>query len=361
MTSLIGIDTLHLLLHDAVIRRGRQLNSEGLVIVPPVISYSNGTEMSGYELFRDENGKAVKGSKAFCNTSLSSLDIDPRYRTGRSTNCYLKFNLPKAASGSRSNLEILDYDDTCSAILSIQEDLRSYGIVTDLIKAKIIRMDLCRNIDANFPFPRYRQVLEMLDMKRSKEKYQRDYDTTSMKGNSSNRLIAYDKVEEMRDRGIPVTEFADRNILRFEWQNYGSGKRIEPRFGIVTVADLLENYEDVGSNYRGFVQSLFRRNINLSEQVVVPSETDVMEFFKRQFGRRWHQAYVNYGHYKNKDYFDVEKDLEEAAAKGIIKRSMKCRELQLLKDAHFYKAIIEQEGSVPFIDLYHELQDKLVA
>jgi hypothetical protein len=361
MTNLIGIDTLHLLLHNAVIRRGCQLNNEGLVIVPPSVSYPSGTEMHGYELFGDENGKPILGSKAFCNTSFWSLDIDPRYRTGRSTNCYLKFNLPKVASSSRNNLEVVDYDDTLKAIQSVEGDLCLNGIVTDLMKAKIIRMDLCRNIDANFPFPRYRQVLEILDMKRSKEKYQKDFDTTSMKGNSSNRLIAYDKVEEMRGRGIPVTEFADRNIFRFEWQNYGNSKRIMPHFGIVTVADLLNNYDDVPDSYCSFLQSLFRRDISQEAQVIILSETDVMEFFKQQFGRRWHQAYVNYVRYKDKDYFDVERDLEEAAAKGIIKRSMKCRELQLLKDAHFYKAIIEQEEGVPFIDLYHELQDKLVA
>ncbi len=241
------LDTLKLSLGDFDIAGDANLD-----VQPPSFNTATGEMRGRYRLFRRGVG-FVEGAKAFHNSDDFNVSVQPFSPSDPlSIGCHVQFSVPKLANGS--NYEPADFAATEQALVTIERELRSIGIKTNIETATISRLDSCKNVPTSEAFPAYAPVLARLQGTRVAK---RDYGTTFLWHNTLQEVCAYDKREEMKRRKRNVT-LLPKNSVRFEHRLL-KARKVRDVLGFGTAGDLLIGFDEVKRGYvTAMEKQLFR-------------------------------------------------------------------------------------------------------
>ncbi len=184
-------------------------------------------------LFYDRNKIPCFGEKAFYNSPVCNVDIYGGLAT-------VQFSAPKVATGN--NYYSAGKAETKLSLQQVEKHLSESGIHTDLQGANLIRLDMTKTAETEFPFKTYMPVLGLLEGKRAKEK--RAYQAQTMLwGNSSIQACCYDKIAEMQTHQLDTSMFPN-NSFRAELRLLNK-RKVQSTLRIQTAEDLLLHYAEV--------------------------------------------------------------------------------------------------------------------
>ncbi len=211
----------------------------------------------------------------------------------------LQCSLPKLF-GLRDNFYPIGLNSFEIAINNLKNELKSDGIVVDLENAKILRLDLFKNVRTSYNFNTYAEVLKMLGLKRT---YKRVYPDGFLSGNTLREVCFYNKVKEMSDSlGYGYIKqcynFTDENIVRGEIRLL---RHMEvKKNNINLLKDLKNEWDNLKSIYSNYMSEVFKFNAgdNLNSEVLKPEVLRALIFealfYFKQYGKK---AFKRYGFY----------------------------------------------------------------
>ncbi len=243
------LDTLKLSLTDYEIGESANLD-----VQPSTFNAATGEIQGRYPLWRRGSG-FVEGARAFHNSDDFNVTVQPfNSLEPQSIGCHVQFSVPKVATGS--NYLPADFGATVSALKTIESELKSIGINTNIQTAAISRLDACRTIHPSEPYEAYHPVLQLL---RGTRMAKRDYGTTFLWHNTVQQVCVYDKREEMKRHKRNVTHLP-KNSVRFEHRML-KARKVRDVLGFGSVADLLVGFEQVQVGYKSALEKqLFRHS-----------------------------------------------------------------------------------------------------
>jgi hypothetical protein len=241
------LDTLKLSLTDYEIGPDAVLD-----VQPSVYCAATGQGPGGFPLW-SRFGRPVVGTRAFHNADNYNVTVAPfRPSDPRSIGCQVQFSVPKLANGS--NYEPADFKATKEALVTIERQLRSIGIKTNIETARMSRLDACKNVLTSEPYQAYAPVLARLQGTRVAK---RDYGTTFLWHNTVQEICAYDKREEMKRRKKNISS-VPRNCVRLEHRLL-KARKVRDVLGFGTAGDLIQGFDQVALRYKAAMkEQLFR-------------------------------------------------------------------------------------------------------
>lgn len=321
-------------------------------VQPGLVDYENGQQRE-VSLFKDELGRDVYGQKAFVNTDQYNLTIQPM---GSGVELFLQTSLPKTIKDD--NYSPLTDSETRQAVDAIASDLRSRGIVVNLDKCGLSRVDLFKNVCGENDFLSYSPLFELLQ---SKRQHKRDYGTTFTWSNTQREICAYDKLTEMRSRGM-ATGGLPTNTIRFEYRLKNS--RVCGReLGVSTVKDLVNNLDTLPVKYRDALsKSIFSLRVD-EVNILASQELQAwMQSYANLYGDTWLSRFLrDFGSYH----------LARMAGDEVVKIVMACvigdrvklwRAIRYFEQAkRDFELSSRTDNDQTLADLYDELQKKVMA
>lgn len=152
-----------------------------------------------------------------------------------------------------SNLQAVGRAATTKALHKLERKLLRAGIKTDIMKSRVVRLDLFANVKTDEPFEHYLPLFRGLHVSRATRV---EYQTTGFEWRNAEQEIAiYDKRAEMQHRRESVVDLPP-NIIRFEHRLKKARKVLET-LEIVTVRNLLDDYDRI----RAYFKQTIRRNL----------------------------------------------------------------------------------------------------
>ncbi len=206
MSSSIGLDKLGFLLpvEDVAV------SPDCAARVGSAINAATGESMTPRTLYRDTSGREVVGNIASLNTPNYQFGIKPD-RAGSGSLALLQFS---AGAFSKNNLEPLDRERTMEILRRVERDLDERGVKLKLERAKLIRVDVAKNVVLSRPVACFAPALAASGA--SKRTRKLDFGGTGfVVGNKSWEIGFYDKGEEMKEKGYDPAE-CPVNSLRAE-------------------------------------------------------------------------------------------------------------------------------------------------
>jgi hypothetical protein len=276
-----GIDTLHLSLQGFEISRGALLE-----VQPSTFNAATKKKRGDYPLWTAD-GETVTGARAYLNSEHWNVTVQPRgEHAPLSPVCLVSFSAGKLVTGS--NYEPADFATVKAASKQLESELRDAGIETNIERAKLTRLDACRNLSMDEPFKAYHPALKIIRVTRT-ENF--DYGTTYLIKNGVHQTCFYDKRVEMKRKkrkldGLPA------NCLRVE-RRLMTGRKIRDVLGFGTVGELLEGFEQVALAYKSA----------LKKQVFKHSPEEIHTLTAREIGAQLDQFKARGRRYYVRDYF----------------------------------------------------------
>ncbi len=340
------LDTLKVYTPDFTIKDRARVS-----VQPGLVDYETG-EQKEVSLFKDGAGRDVYGSKAFVNTSQYNLTIQPM---GAGVQLFLQTSLPKVVKDD--NYGALTNSETRQAVQEIGRDLKSRGIGLNLDSCGLSRVDLFKNIIGDNSFLSYSPLFSLLQ---SKRQHKRDYGTTFTWSNTQREICAYDKLTEMKARGLNPVGYPV-NTIRFEYRLKNS-RVCERELKVSTVKDLVNNLDDLPSKYRGALsKSIFALKVD-EVNILASQELQAwMQTYSNLYGETWLSHFLKgYGSYQ----------LAELAGDEVVKIVLACVIEDRVKLWRAIKSFDESkrnfemasgvDGGKTLADLYGELKQKVM-
>jgi hypothetical protein len=255
-------------------------------------------------LFRDQDGMEVRGQSATwgalwdkpLNEPHLYLEISPLSRgwiEGDNIGCYIQFSIP-GIRGHGDNSWPVDCRNATGIIDAVQNKLAALGLIVDLRQAKVVRCDLNRNVVLEEPFHHYQTILRALDLPRTNRG---DYSRTGItRTNKSQSMVIYDKIAEMKSRGLSTTHLPP-HFARQEWQ-VKTARNVSKKLEVKTVHDLLDSWDTLPHLYinqknRFFCQDVDallspRPRCDLRNQTPIQSEISTLLRWSQKHGLEHH-------------------------------------------------------------------------
>ncbi len=204
---------------------------------------ATGEQTGNTVLYRNAAGE-TRGPDAIYNAPNFNLTIAPK---GDAVYAIVSFSAPKVASGS--NYTPADATALELALNTLQSDLTSIGVKTNVQVAALNRVDVTKNIVVDENIRSYLQLIKSLPCK-FKDKW--DYGSTLLLKNGQQQICIYDKLEEMAYKkqntdDLPAT-------LRFE-QRFKKRAKVKSYLGMSCVEDLVGNLDHVEQRYKDSMRS----------------------------------------------------------------------------------------------------------
>ena len=279
------VDTLRVNLVDCEIKR-----SCPITIQPGFIDYSTGLVHNENDLFIDNTGKIVKGSKAFLNDPKFNLTIQPSFTSELNEfnqsklkikrfhriaeniqsdlfdynsedevkGIFVQTSLPRLIN--ENNLKNLTIDEQKTSLKELEHKLRTYGIKTNIFNAGLSRVDTFTNLKTEFPFYNYANIFSLMELSRMKAV---GYGNESYLWKNGNQQLAiYDKITEMKSKNPQLKFRGNRNIMRFE-NRLLKKRAITTKLKFSTVSELYSNYNELKSYHRKeVINKVFKYNFD---------------------------------------------------------------------------------------------------
>jgi len=348
------IDTLKLLVSEYEITR-----ESSLQIQPATyrVSTGEGEPVSEFPLFRDITGRLYRGSKAYLNNDKFNLTIQPFSKARNGTCCFVSFSVPKVHSGE-NNFYSVGQDGSRAAIQLIEQELSQAGFKTRLEEAHISRVDTFKNIETEEPFSSYYSLLSLL---RARRGIQRGYGTTFLLHNTQQEFCVYDKLAEMKAKGMDISHFPGQ-AMRFEHRLLNKAK-CEKVYGFTKVQDLFSGgYEKMKAcQVQEWRKSLFSYEV---EDIILLGSKQLeqeLRIYQERYNRNYFEHYLkDYGAYR----------LAAEAGVEVVSRALRSLEANRLKVYRAEKKLIECKKSIELMReepgsnktmaaLYQELKEKV--
>lgn len=340
------LDTLKVYTDDFTVKDRARVS-----VQPGLVEYATG-EQREVSLFKDESGRDVYGSKAFINTSQYNLTIQPM---GHGVELFLQTSLPKVVKDD--NYSPLSDAETKEAVEVIGQDLRSRGVGLNLDNCQLSRVDLFKNIIGDNDFLTYSPLFSLLQSKRQQK---RDYGTTFTWQNTQREVCVYDKLVEMKSRGVEVSRYPG-NSIRFEYRLKNSrvcGREI----GSKTVKDLVNNLDGLSKKYQDAMsKSIFSLGVE-DVNILASQELQIaMRSYADLYGEFWFSRFLrDFGAYT----------LSRFASDEVVKVVLACvigDRVKLWRAIKFFdeskrdfamSSRVNQDKTLA--DLYDELRSKVI-
>jgi hypothetical protein len=205
-------------------------------------------EVSSYAELYSNGETKLRGRKAYYNTKDFQFTISPD-RGGGPSNCLLQFS---AGAFGESNEVPLCRAGVAQCARDVTIALADVGVCFPIEKARLVRVDLARNIELSHPVACYSPVFGALSARKTMNKT--DWGGTGfLTGNTQRQIAFYDKGAEMHSKGHDL-EACPVNTLRPECR-YLKGRVVRDSLGFETLDGLQSAWETL---HPAYIQSLER-------------------------------------------------------------------------------------------------------
>jgi hypothetical protein len=246
---------------DKITAYTREFSIDGdaeLEIVPCSIDNNSGEELNSTVLWW--NGfNPVCGRRAFINRHGVNITIE----NGR-----LTFSFNPSSIQFSNNFKIINYDEFKESLKRVEIILSALGIHINLDTCKLSRVDLCCNIEVNHDVNLYRSALQIISPKYMSKKHVLLADGSYTVRNKSRQYIFYDKVKQMKSKGIDLEAFEvkTRNIMRCEVRLMNH-RSVENSITVGTLGELLvkATYANVKDIFKKIMKDDFFRMQDLKD------------------------------------------------------------------------------------------------
>ncbi len=194
----------------------------------------------------------VTGAYATAHTDDYQFSINPD-RGGGAPNCTLQWS---ARAFAGSNEVPMDRDTVAQTARNVKAALCAAGLDFPMEKARLVRLDLAKNVELSHPVAAYTPVFGALQGRKSMNK--QDFGGTGfLMGNTQRQVAFYDKGAEMHAKGAELDE-CPVNTVRPE-ARFMKGRVVQQALGVETLPDLLRGWEKIPSTYiHSMKQDVFR-------------------------------------------------------------------------------------------------------
>lgn len=301
-------------------------------------------KLKGWTYLRMESEEFLK-EKFFINLRYYQATINSR-------GLKVEFSFPQLVRGD--NILGVSSEYLKPAIKWIERDLREKGVKTSLLRGRILRMDIFRNVETEYSFENYSEVLRSLYLKRT---HRRDYVDGFLVGNTLREICFYNKVKEAKEKYgdgiIRKYKLDGERIMRGEFRVLQKVDEVLKDYPIVSVNDLCKNYKIVPVIYLEFMGKVFEREFTEGSQ-----ETEISE-------ERIRRALIDLSVYGRDALKWYGLETYSYCNRDELKRAL----LEYYKKSETYKIlrVIERESKKfdrfrrkKFTDLYQELKTKFL-
>lgn len=209
------------------------------------------TDKSNFHLVSDTNLSSGETQERFYyNTDTYNITIDKK-------GLKLQFSLPKLY-GLKDNFYPVGLNSFEVAMNHLERSLDSIGLVADLDNAKILRLDLFKNVETSQSFSAYSDILRVLGLKRT---YNRAYPNGFLSGNTNREVCFYNKVRELTESlgsnyVRQVYNFSGENIVRGELRFLRH--REVKKNGLDLLKDLPNQWSNLKITYSNYMSEVFK-------------------------------------------------------------------------------------------------------
>lgn len=340
------LDTLGLRLEQ---ERFLVRNNANLTVYPAQYQLNNGEIKNDFYLFSVGN-QEVTGNKAILNREKYQVTIDSR-------GLFTQVSVPKYAH--KNNFFLSGKDETFEVLNDLESSLKSEGISVDINEAKIVRLDSCKNTFLSKPAWQYFSFFNSLNAKRLKDKVM--YATGYRWQNSKQQIVAYNKIEEMKNRDENI-EGLPKNVIRFE-HRLMNGRKVHEALGIENVRQLKNNFGAIEENYeKSLRQSIFSLEPDDKRLFQTRTIENYLEYSLKSYYRNWYLHFATSLLFAKEEYILDEKSLY-AMLDNVIDRTglgyKRKRRYQLRKAIEEKRNIISSDTKLNVRDLYAELREQV--
>jgi hypothetical protein len=386
------IDTLRLNLTDCEIKR-----SCPLTIQPGLIDHSSGQTFNESDLFIDNTGKIITGSKAYLNHEKFNLTIQPtiqpemtEYNRSKlkikrfkridekiqkdlwdweSENdevkgIFIQTSLPRLLS--ETNLKTLSYDEQKTALKTLETELKNNGIKTNIFNANLSRVDTFTNLKTDFPFYSYSNLFSLMECSRMKSIGYADESFLWKNGNQ--QLAIYDKILEMKTKKPELNFASSKNIMRIE-NRLLKKRAIDAKLHFIKLDDIYKNYDELKDYHRRETEKkIFKYSFSEIRGLTENKLEAQLIFCKKQFKDKWLDGFLKMEGIKaflgsdNENFLLDMIDKLDSEKKEITIRVKKSRAKKLYQEMKFYISMFEMDFKKDKFksnaELYNELKSK---
>lgn len=284
-----------------------------------------------------ETGETLE--KYFINLDTLNLTIDNR-------GLRFHFSLPKLY-GLKDNFYPLGVNSFNTVIDNLERVLGDIGVITDIDRLKVLRLDLFKNITTEKSFYSYSDVLRTLDLKRT---HRREYSEGFLTANTYRELCFYNKVKELSESlGVAyvkqVYNFSSENIIRGELR-FLQHREVKKN-NITYLNEIPENWSSLKITYSNYMSEVFKYELKGGD-VELKAETlkalidfamnslreqgrealKVFGFYPYSFVNRDELLYTLREHYSRRQAFQILSEIERNKKKyGEIYKTLDYKRL----------------------------------
>jgi hypothetical protein len=299
----------------------------------------------------------VTGQRATFNTDDYQVTISPD-RGGGAPNCIVQWS---ARAFSGSNEIPLDRDGLLHVASCVCESLADSGLHFPVEKARLVRVDLAKNVEMSHPVASYTPVFGALQGRKSMNK--QDFGGTGfLMGNTQRQVVLYDKGAEMHAKGMELDE-CPVNTLRPECRLM-KGRVVRDALGVETLEDLRRGWEKIPSAYaHSMEQDVFRKKMEKKIGASLDFYEEAKFIMDSEFMRKWQAFKADVGLLMLVDKFGLDFakefvafELVDDSTTAAGKRQIKRMHAELEEAAFAIKMCDDAPDRTPLQELYRELR-----
>jgi hypothetical protein len=299
----------------------------------------------------------VTGQRATFNTDDYQVTIAPD-RGGGAPNCIVQWS-GRAFAGSN---EVPMDKDTVSEVASrVKSELEQAGLNFPMEKARLVRVDLAKNVEMSHPVASYTPVFGAMQGRKSMNK--QDFGGTGfLMGNTQRQVVLYDKGAEMHAKGMELEE-CPVNTLRPEGRLM-KGRVVRDTLGVETLEDLRRGWEKIPAAYAHLMeQDVFRKKMEKKIGASLDYYEEAKYIMHGEFSRKWQAFKADVGLLILVDKFGLEFakefvafELVDDSTTAAGKRQIKRMHDELEEIAFGIKMCDDAPDRTPLQQLYAELR-----
>lgn len=257
-------------------------------VSPPDFETDTGRLIGNFMLYKDGDrwmhGKLAKHIDGHFEAKI--VAVPGGKDGGFVSRCKVRFETSKFRDGH--NFHPPSTKQAKAAFKVVQCKLSDIGIKTNVLDAKVCRVDACKNLMVDEPVNCYGDVFKVLQAKRMA---QHGYPDGWLYENGMQELSFYDKILKMRIDDFSVDDLP-KNVLRGEWR-LKQARKVRAVLGFDDTRSLLNNLDHLQHKYQEAMHgSLFRYDVDEVHVMVASQIKEDLLFFKNMGRKFWLREYL---------------------------------------------------------------------
>ena len=200
---------------------------------------------------------------------------------------FVDLSLPNWKSRGGGNVWPVTKAEARGIFLELQSILADRGIVTDIFKAVVIRLDIFANAATDYTYSTFKPLLDSLVIPRRTRVV---YSNSVRFENKRQVDLVYDKREQQASKGFSVEQLPP-NLIRWEYRLMVQDA-VRSVTGITTLEDLFTNWEALQRLYIANLRAALRYDEDMAGQVVVAQNIADMVKNRAQVSRALYSQLV---------------------------------------------------------------------